>query len=268
MSSPLEHGDARRESYAGLAALESGGAGGETVLLVPGFTGSKEDFAPVLDPIAADGRHAVAIDLPGQFESPPLPSGSSYLPESLGRVVLDVAAALGPRVHLVGHSYGGLVSRAAVIAAPDAFASLTLLSSGPAEIGGDRRFLIDHLEPVLAEGGVAGVYAAAQAVSPEDGRTPELAAFYEKRFLAQSAEMLSGMAQGLRTEPDRVAELAGTGVSLLVVHGEDDDAWPPDVQREMAGRLGARYEVVAGAAHSAAIENPAALIEVLRDFWS
>src|SRR5690349_6857360 len=36
-----------------------------TALLVPGFTGSKEDFAPILDPLREAGYRTVAMDLPG-----------------------------------------------------------------------------------------------------------------------------------------------------------------------------------------------------------
>jgi pimeloyl-ACP methyl ester carboxylesterase len=69
-------------------------------------------------------------------------------------------------------------------------------------------------------------------------------------------------------ETDRVAELAATGVPVLVAHGEADDAWLPSVQADMARRLGARHEVIDGAIHSPAVENPARTVEVLLDFWS
>ena len=51
-----------------LAALDTGTAAEGTVLLLAGFTGSKEDFAPLLAPIAAAGLRAVAIDQRGQYE--------------------------------------------------------------------------------------------------------------------------------------------------------------------------------------------------------
>jgi pimeloyl-ACP methyl ester carboxylesterase len=175
-------------------------------------------------------------------------------------------------VRLLGHSFGGLVARAAVIAEPSAFASLVLLCSGPADLGGARRLAIEDLEPVLAGAGLPGLYAALQASLEADpayvAPPPEVAEFLERRFLRGSPEMLRGMADALRAEPDRVAELAATGVPTLVAHGADDDAWPPAAQRDMAARLVARYEVIASAAHSPAVENPAATVAVLRGFWS
>src|SRR4051794_16670733 len=54
-----------------LAALDTGGeAVRGTALLVAGYTGSKEDFAPLLAPVADAGYRVVAIDQRGQFESP------------------------------------------------------------------------------------------------------------------------------------------------------------------------------------------------------
>ncbi|SHF83281.1 Pimeloyl-ACP methyl ester carboxylesterase [Jatrophihabitans endophyticus] len=272
MATQLDAGQAVRGELvadgARLATLCSGDTTAPPVLLVPGYTGSKEDFAPLLDPLADAGLRAVAIDLPGQFESPGLPPGSAYGVADLAAVVRAAGAALGPRVRLLGHSFGGLVCRAATIAAPQQVESLVLLSSGPAELGGARRALIELLEPVLAEGGLPGVYAALQSVSAvEPGTPPELLTFLERRFVTGDPAMLSGMGSALRAEPDRVAELAATGVPVLVVHGADDDAWPPAAQQDMARRLGARYEVVPGAAHSAAVENPTALLRHLTDFW-
>ncbi len=275
MSGQLSAGPARRVTLdAGgdrLAALQSGEPGSPAVLLVPGYTGSKEDFAPLLGPLAAAGQLVTAVDLPGQFESPGLPRVADYTPERLARSLRAVAHTLGGAVRLLGHSFGGLVARAAVIAEPELFASLVLLSSGPAQLRGTRRVSMDGLEPVLASAGLPGVYAAMQAAAMGDpafvAPSPELGEFLERRFLGGSPDMLQGMADALRREPDRVAELAATGVPTLVVHGVDDDAWPPAEQADMARRLGARHAVVADAAHSAAVENPEALLAVLLEFW-
>ena len=65
--------------------------------------------------------------------------------------------ALGP-AHVVGHSFGGLVARAAAIRDPAAFRSLTLLDSGPAALPGTRAESVRTLRPVLVEGGKEAVW--------------------------------------------------------------------------------------------------------------
>ncbi|MGR7023735.1 alpha/beta fold hydrolase [Geodermatophilus sp. URMC 62] len=259
-----------------LAALDTGGeAPRGTVLMVPGYTGSKEDFAPLLAPLSASGHRVVAIDQRGQFESPGPDDPAAYSVAELAADVVAVAHLLreetGP-VHLLGHSFGGLVARAAVLADPGAFRSLTLLGSGPSRLTGPRADLLAHLGPLLDAGGVPLVHATLEELAMTDPRAqavPEpTRAFYARRFLATGAAGLRGMADAMTTEPDQVAELAATGVPVLVVHGEADDAWTPAAQADMAARLGARHEVVPAAVHSPAIENPPRTLEVLESFWS
>lgn len=242
------------------------------VLLVPGYTGSKEDFAPILGGLADAGFRALALDQPGQHESPGPGERSAYAVDLLAHVVLQAADQLSPEpVHLLGHSFGGLVCRAAAIAAPQRWRSLVLLGSGPSAITGERLERMRLLEPVFAAGGMPAILAAMEELDRLNPRLvqapPELKAFLRQRFLASSPEGLQGMGDALRSEPDRVAELAATGLPLLVAYGEDDDAWRPATQAEMASRLGARHEVIAGAAHSPAVEQPTRTLDVLTNFW-
>lgn len=235
------------------------------VLLVPGFTASKEDFAPILEPIADAGLRAVAIDLPGQYESP---GRGDFSVEALGAAVRDVATSLAPRVHLLGHSFGGFVARAAAIADPARFESLTLMSSGPSGIDGGRRARIERLRPVLAAHGMAAVYAAMTSEPGYSAPPADEEAFQRRRFLAHDPVGLLTMGTAVVDEPDRVDELAATGLRMLVLTGADDDAFPPPVQADMAKRLGASFVEVPAAAHSPAAENPAATAEALIRFWT
>lgn len=244
---------------------------GPPALLIPGYTGSKEDFAPLLRPLGEAGFAATAIDLPGQFESPGPADPADYTPDRLAGIVGEVAGSLGEQVHLLGHSFGGLVARAAVLGDPKRYASLVLMCSGPGGIGGTRRRMIEELEPVLLTSGMAAVYAASRAAYRAQAGyvepPPPLAAFLERRFLAGAPAMLLGMGRALREEPDRVTDLAAVAPPTLVLYGANDDAWPPAVQDRMAERLGATRRVIERAAHSPAVENPPATAAALIEFW-
>ena len=77
------------------------------------------------------------------------------------------------------------------------------------------------------------------------------------------------MARLLLDFPDRTAELAAAGrPPVLVSYGENDDAWPPDVQDLMAKRLGAERICMPGAAHSPAVEAPETTAAMLTTFWN
>ena len=253
-----------------LAALRTGGETNPPVLLVPGWTGSKEDFGPILEPLGEAGYLVTAVDLRGQFRSPFRPDGD-YSPIALGNDLQLAAAALGGGVHLLGHSFGGLVARAAVLADPDQFRSLVLLDSGPAGIDDGRRERLDLMRPVLAQHGLAAVYQAlVQLDASEPGYKPpseEEARFMRERFLASDPQALIGMAEALIDEPDLVADLAAADLPILVVCGADDDVWSPQIQAGMARRLGAPYTAIADAAHSPAVENPTATVATLVEFW-
>lgn len=244
-----------------------------TALLVPGYTGSKEDFAPLLDPLAASGLRVIAIDMPGQHESGGSDRERDYLPDALGRTVaalVDELSARHGRVLLLGHSYGGLVSRAAVLGGAPV-RGLTLLDSGPSALPpGERRSVLDLAEPVLRTQGIEAVQRLREA---RDGipEPPALADLLRARFLGSAPAGLLGMATALREEPDRVNDLAaalrGSATPCLVACGADDDAWPVSVQREMARRLGAEFALIADAAHSPNIENPEGLLATLLPCW-
>lgn len=258
-----------------LAALRADPADpvGAVALLVPGFTGSKEDFVALLDPLRSAGLSVLAVDLPGQYESPGPHRERDYHPDPLGRTLAALVAELaagGDRVLLLGHSYGGLVCRSAVLAGAPV-TGLTLLGTGPGALPqGERRAVIDATEPIMRTEGIEAVQRLQEA---RDGITepPELVALLRARFLRSSTAGLLGMATGLRTEPDRVTELAAVlrtnATPCLVVFGESDDAWPVATQRNMAARLSADVAVVPGARHSPNTENPGALLDALLPTW-
>jgi pimeloyl-ACP methyl ester carboxylesterase len=276
-----------RGSFAALVGEPASGVRErQPALLVPGFTGSKEDFLSVLETLAAAGRTVVAIDQRGQYQSPPARIASGYALDQLGADVITVATAVastapgnGGRVHLLGHSFGGLVARQAMLDRPGSFLSLTLLGSGPGTIGGMRAQILtellgylapaagdtERLRPMIAEVWNTRLKPEAEA----DGTPEEIIGFLAERTLRSCPLGLAEMAGHLLDCPDRTGELAALEqLPKLVSYGENDDAWPPDVQDMMAKRLGADRVCIPGAAHSPAVEAPETTAAMLTSFWN
>jgi pimeloyl-ACP methyl ester carboxylesterase len=277
-----------RTARGAFAALEAVPASGvcerDAALLVPGYTGSKEDFVAILDLLADRSRQVVAIDMRGQFETAGAGEPGGYGAAALGADIVAVMTETGAR-HLVGHSYGGLIGREAVLGEPDAgFASFTLMSSGPGALTGPRA---GELRAMLAALGIAA--------APDGGSLPEadalraglaeiwhlhlepravaagvpasIVAFLGRRMLANDPAGLIQMARHMLTAPDRTAELARLDLPMLVIYGEDDNAWSPAAQEAMAQRLGARRLCIPAAMHSPAVEAPATTASALIQFW-
>jgi pimeloyl-ACP methyl ester carboxylesterase len=94
-------------------------------------------------------------------------------------------------------------------------------------------------------------------------------AFLGRRMLGNDPAGLVLMAQHMLAAPDRTAELAGLAgqLPMLVIYGEDDNAWSPAAQENMARRLGARRHCIPAAMHSPAVEAPATTASALTQFW-
>ncbi len=245
-----------------------------TALLVPGYTGSKEDFLAILGPLAAAGRRVVAADLRGQYQTAGPGDPDAYDPRQLGADVASLVTAVRAD-HLLGHSFGGLVAREAVLGGCTP-ATLTLMSSGPAALAGPRagelHFMLNYVDgtPAAGLGGkVAEVWQ--QVLKPQAvaaGVSGPVLAFLEQRMLANNPVGLVTMASHLLKAEDKTAALAARGVPALVLCGAEDNAWPPAQQREMAGRLAAAWTCIPGAAHNPNVEAPASTAHALTSFWN
>lgn len=235
-----------------------------TLLLVPGWTGSKEDFLAVLEPLARRGWTVVAYDQRGQYESAGPDEESAYTLASFAQDLLEVAAGLG-EVHLVGHSFGGLVSREAVLASGGAgFASLTLLCSGPGPLPAGHRDKLGAMHAALPQVPLPVIWDVKEAADREAGWAPpsdEVGAFMRTRFVSNNPYALRAKTAILLDTPDRtdeLAALAADGFPVGVVYGPDDDAWPLAEQDRVAAAVGTAPVVVPGTGHSPAADDPEA----------
>lgn len=228
------------------------------VLLIPGWTGSKEDFTPLLPLLASIGFDATSYDQRGQFETP----GTEHDDYSLAGFSSDAAAiadACSPLpTHLLGHSFGGLVAQAAALEHTASWRTLSLLDSGPGALGESAERPLGMFLKVLGKVPLIDIHHYR-----ENGveRPPAISAFLERRFTSNTVASLKAMTQHLLAAPDRIGGVRELHLPCWVGRGADDDAWPHDIQADMARRLGVEIHVVPESAHSPAVENPHGLAD-------
>ncbi|MEU8760365.1 alpha/beta hydrolase [Streptomyces sp. NPDC048659] len=261
-----------RGSFAVLDTAPVGAPRG-TALLLPGFTGSKEDFLALLGPLSEAGYRAVAVDGRGQHESPGPRGRAAYRRKALALDTVAQAAALGDGpVHLLGHSFGGLVARAAAGLAPEAFRSLTLLSSGPGRVARSQRVRLRALRAALAVLSKERVWRAtrwldSRGEEPGAGDPPEIVSFLRRRWMRTRIAQLAGAGRLLAGDPDGTAALAALPLPLHLAYGDQESVWPVPELAEAAARTGAHHTVVAGAGHSPNVSHPQELADRLTAFW-
>ena len=206
----------------------------------------------------AERFELVVLDRPGFPPNPPVDRVDFESDAAL------VAGLLEPRDHLVGHSYGGIVSLLAAASRPDALRSLTVIEPPSTRVAAGVPAV-----DAFARAGME-LYASARTVEPD---------VYLRRFLAAvgseydpPSPLPPDLEQGARTlavergpwEADiPLATLAKTSFPKLVVSGAHLEAY--DVICDVLERaLRAERVVLPGYGH--AVQRHPAFNDVLADF--
>src|SRR6188768_4218266 len=167
----------------------------------------------------AEGFELLVLDRPGFPPNPPVDRVDFESDAAL------VAGLLEPRDHLVGHSYGGIVSLLAAASRPDALRSLTVIEPPSTRVAAGVPAV-----DAFARAGME-LYASAQTVEPD---------VYLRRFLA---------AVGSEYDPPSPLppELEQGARTLAVERGP----WEADIPLDALRALGIPTLVVSGAHHAA-----------------
>jgi pimeloyl-ACP methyl ester carboxylesterase len=233
------------------------------VVLVHGFTGSKEDFN-LIGPLLADmGYRVLAFDNRGQHESAHSSRADAYQAGSLARDVIELVKHFSlEKPHLLGHSFGGLVSQRAVADSPDTFASLTIFCSGPHGIP-DR----PDLEATVEIMRTMTMQESWDRFKEETDKLLPRYELYKKRWTASDPRSTRTMALHLQNAEPLIAKIVATKIPVHVVYGENDDAWPLALQDEMAKELAAPRTIIKDAGHCPNEDQPEETVKVLANFW-
>lgn len=233
---------------------------GELVLFLHGIRGNRRNWAGQVE-FFSQRFKAAAWDARGYGDSDDYdgPLQFEYFTGDVMRVAEHFKAA---KLHLIGLSMGGRIARNVALRAPERVQSLVLISTNP---GFDamspesvKRFITERrnatpqtLRRLL---GSKPNHAAYQELLDSVSRIHEVS--YQKTLEASVAQ-------------DRAAPIEQIRVPTLVIAGDEDTVYPPELAREMAKRIpGAELVMFERTGHLANLEQPDRFNKAVLDFLS
>lgn len=226
-----------------LSVVSLGDPADPRVVLIPGVTGSKEDFWLLAPILVAGGYFVQSFDLAGQYESAqagPV-SGGHYTYELL---VGDVLAFLraGSSAHVLGYSFAGVLAQLALAQKPQLFRSLTLLTTPP-EPGQSFRGvrMIGWLSWILSSRQGAGLMIWG-IVTNKNRVPPGRLAFVRSRFALTRRSSVDDIVGLMKRVPDVRESVVASAIPVLVATG-NHDLWPTHLHAQNAAILGATLAV-------------------------
>ncbi|HEV3011586.1 MAG TPA: alpha/beta fold hydrolase [Burkholderiales bacterium] len=166
------------------------------------------------------------------------------------------------KFHLVGLSMGGRIARNVALRAPERLHSLVLISTNP----GFDAMSSEHIKRFVTE----RRNSTPQTLRRLLGSRPNHAAYTELLdSVSRIHEVSYQKALEASVAQDRAAPIEQIRVPTLVIAGEEDTVYPPELAREMARRIpGAELLMLERTGHLANLEQPERFNKTVFDFLS
>lgn len=230
------------------AFISTGDTSRERVVLVPGLTGSKEDFQRMMPLFVDEGYFVESYDLAGQYESKD--AGPWNLTPPRKRYDIDLFASdmiaflerhPGPS-HVLGYSFAGTVAQEVYRRRPELFLSLSFLSAPPTpgncfanmkRIGWISHMVTGRMGGALMIWGIKRNFVPAPAERLE---------FVNHRFTFTRRDSVGDMIGEMKRHPDYSDVVRAAGIPKLVMVGQHD-LWRREEHQAFADRIGAGFVV-------------------------
>ena len=248
---------------------EEHGTGARPLVLVHGFTGSRDDFADVVGDLADLGRLVLPDQRGHGGSSNP---GSGYDLDQLAADLRGFFDAAGiERADLLGHSLGGMVALRFTLANPERVASLILMDTSAGPVPPVSRAL-DRMLDVVRRSGMRRIVDGVEtmALAGEDLDIARVEG--EDRFRDRARAKLEALdpqaflllAPLLSEHPSIAARLGEIRCPTTVLVGERDTPFLPTSDELVRGIAGAQLVVIPGAGHSPQKSGRAAWVASVR----
>jgi len=240
---------------------------GDVVLFLHGVGGGAQSWYPQINSFALKYQ-AAAWNMPGYGKS--ILSGGMSFPSLAAALLALLDDRSWAKVHLVGHSMGGMVAQEFALDHQDRLHSLTLSATSPAfgRPDGDfqKKFIDARLAPLAAGGTMADLARELVETMMSDEADPngrQLA--YD--CMANVPENTYRAAVECIVSFEQRANLPNIRVPTLVLAGETDTNAPAPMMEKMAAKIpGARFVCLPELGHLANLEDPLAFDAALSAF--
>ena len=248
-----------------LAVVSLGDPAHPRVVLVPGATGSKEDFALMLPLLAKEGYFVQSFDLAGQYQSHAAGADRPYTHELF---IADLIAFLeaGAPAHLLGYSFAGTIAQIVAVRRPDLVLSLALLTTPPGSgnVFASMKWL-GPVAPIASPHRGAGLMIWG-IVTNKNRVPPRRLEFVRSRFAFTSRRSVDEIIGLMMASPDLRRDVRELALPKLVAAGSHD-LWPLSAHERYARDIDAEFRAYA-TGHSPSETTPHQLTADLLELYA
>jgi 3-oxoadipate enol-lactonase len=238
---------------------------GRPIVLAHSLLADRSSFEPLAALLAATHR-VIMLDLPGFGGSHPVTGGLEAVADRTAEAIRALHLEQSPI--LLGNGYGGFVALLAAIRHPAIAARLVLADCGAA-FSEPGRQAFRNMSAAATAKGLAAIsdVAMRRLFAPAFQQAhPELIEQRRARFVAVHPETFHAACAAL-AGLDLRAQAGGLKLPTLVLVGEQDEATPPEMARELASLLpDARFVLLPGCAHVPQLQAPQQFLAAIADF--
>ena len=240
---------------------------GDVVLFLHGVGGGAQSWYPQINSFALKYQ-AAAWNMPGYGKS--ILSGGMSFPSLAAALLALLDDRSWTKIHLVGHSMGGMVAQEFALDHQDRLLSLTLSATSPAfgRPDGDfqKKFIDARLAPLAAGGAMADLARELVETMMSDEADPNGRQLAYDCMANVPADTYRAAVECIVSFEQR-ANLPKIQVPTLVLAGETDTSAPAPMMEKMAAKIpGARFVCLPELGHLANLEDPLAFDAALSAF--
>lgn len=213
------------------------------VVLVPGVSGSKEDFVLVMPVLAESGYYVQSLDLAGNYESASAgPAADQHYSYELFTADLVAFLEAGSPAHLLGYSFAGTIAQLTLVQRPELVRSLALLATPPEPGNGFRGVKILGPFTWMATGRVGAALMTWGIVTNKNRVPPSRLEFVRMRFEYTTRRSMEDIIRLMKRAPELRPQLRAAPIPKLVAVGSRD-LWPLSLHADFAERIRAELAV-------------------------